>query len=193
MNTFNSLKTKLRNSLSLAMMFLLINSNTATAQNDYIYLNANTQSEELVQSVDCFIAADVTSASNVSVSNSNPTVEASASGSNNNTGNCESLSVPVATPETQAYISRSERRRYDYANTIKAAGNVTLQSNKAIQTVKVLDVRGNLVFAKNVAATEGQSKFSVNLAMPNVPAGIYIAQVSDADGNTSNIKLIKMN
>ncbi|MDN3658661.1 T9SS type A sorting domain-containing protein [Ferruginibacter paludis] len=76
-------------------------------------------------------------------------------------------------------------------NPTDGGGVVMLQSNKPITAVHIFDLSGKLMKANSTVSASGQGSLTVALGLSNLPAGMYLAQVQDASGNSVNIKLVK--
>lgn len=90
----------------------------------------------------------------------------------------------IALADTVSSISETEQLNFSlYPN--PATKLVNIESREQLRQVRILDIRGREVTAQ--VATGSKHTFSVE----HVPKGIYLLQVTDAEGNTTTQRLIK--
>jgi len=81
-----------------------------------------------------------------------------------------------------------------YPNPVASGSVVNIQSNQALQTIRVFDINGKMVMVQNISADNSQgsvANYVLNTA--NFATGLYLVQVANSNGTINNLKLIKKN
>ncbi|WP_153799788.1 T9SS type A sorting domain-containing protein [Foetidibacter luteolus] len=70
-------------------------------------------------------------------------------------------------------------------------GEVMLKSNESIGIIKIMDIAGRIILAKNINDSEGLSNIVHSIDINSLATGVYFIQVAKKNKETRTIKLIK--
>ena len=64
-------------------------------------------------------------------------------------------------------------------------------SGAGIATIALYDLRGRTIYSQNLSNSSTEYSPTATVNMHNVPAGVYVLRVTDAEGNTYNRKVVR--
>jgi hypothetical protein len=175
---------------------------TAQKQNDHVLLNWSTTSQVNFNHFEIEKSADGTSWSKIGTveGNDNTTLvknytftdDVPLNGMNyyrmklvdNNGAEMYSLVKAVEFNASQWTVSM-------YPNPVTSGGVVKIQSNEQLKMIRVFDTNGKLVLLESIATTELQGNASYTFNTSRLAQGMYMIQMSNANGKINNLKLLK--
>ena len=78
-----------------------------------------------------------------------------------------------------------------YPNPVNSGEAVNIQSNEALQMIRVFDINGRLALVKNFLASDLQGNASYALNANSLPQGMYLVQMANSNGMINSLKFIK--